>query len=254
MRRADRQEWAEAYDKEYQGFKQHGTLKAVRPVPGVKILGTTTSTEYKVVNGELKKRKVRLCAMGNQQKEGVHFNAGELYAPVIKATELRAIFALGAKHGASFMGSDTKQAFLNGEMGTEILYIRPPDWWPEPVPEGYVLQMMKSMYGTRQAARQWHVRISTWMEERGYLAVNSEKTIFMKHAGEDWIIHGLYVDEMIHASTSDVLKQEFIREYSRDFDITLTENLTSFLGLEIEQGPEGIDIHLDTYIQGVIAE
>ena len=137
------------------------------------------------------------------------------------------------------MGSDTKQAFLNGDMGSEILYIRPPDWWPEPVPEGYMLQMMKSMYGTRQAARQWHVRISTWMEERGYLAVNSEKTIFMKHAGEDWIIHGLYVDDMIHASTSDVLKQEFIREYSRDFDITLTENLTSFLGLEIEQGPEG---------------
>ena len=46
------------------------------------------------------------------------------------------------------MGSDTKQAFLNGEFGTDLLYIRPPDWWPEPVPEGYVLQLMKSMYGT----------------------------------------------------------------------------------------------------------
>ena len=98
MRRTDRQEWAEAYDKEYQSFKEHETLQLVRPVPGVKILGTTTRTEYKVVIGELKKRKVRLCAMGNQQKEGIHFNAGELYAPVIKATELRASFALGAKH------------------------------------------------------------------------------------------------------------------------------------------------------------
>ena len=181
MLRTDRQEWAEAYNKEYHGFKEHGTLKLFRPVPGVKILGTTTRTEYKVMNGELKKQRVRLCAMGNQQKdsEGTHFRAGELYAPVIKATELRAIFALGAKHGASFMGSDTKQAFLNGEIGTELLYIRPPNWWPEPVPEGYVLQLMKSMYGTRQAARQWHVRISTWMEDSSYLAVNSEKTIFM---------------------------------------------------------------------------
>ncbi len=59
---------------------------------------------------------------------------------------------------------------------------------------------MKSMYGTSQAARQWHVSISTWMEDRGYLAVNSEKTIFMKRAGEDWILHGLYVDNMIHAA------------------------------------------------------
>ena len=134
------------------------------------------------------------------------------------------------------------------------MYIRPPDWWQEPVPQGYVLQLMKSMNGTRQAARQWHVRISTWMEDRSYLAVNSEKTIFMKRAREDWILHGLYVDDMIHASTSDALKQEFIREFSRDFDITLTENLTTFLGMEIEQGPEGIDIHLHTYIKENIEE
>ena len=89
MQRVDRQEWAEAYDAEYQGFLEHGTLKIVRPEPGVKILGTTTRTEYKVVNGALKKRKVRLCAMGNQQKEGIHYRAGELYAPVMKATEVR---------------------------------------------------------------------------------------------------------------------------------------------------------------------
>ena len=45
-----------------------------------------------------------------------------------------------------------------------------------------------------------------------------------------------------------MLKHEFIR------DITLTENLTSFLGLEIEQGPEGINIHLDTYIKEAIED
>ena len=52
--------------------------------------------------------------MGNQQKEGIHFKAGELYAPVIKPTELRMILAMGAKHKAFMMKSDTKQAFLKG--------------------------------------------------------------------------------------------------------------------------------------------
>ena len=252
MQRIDRQEWAEAYDAEYQGFLEHGTLKIVRPEPGVKILGTTTRTEYKVVNGALKKRKVRLCAMGNQQKEGIHYRAGELYAPVMKATEVRLFLAKAAQMGLPVFKSDTKQAFLNGDIGAELLYIRPPDWWPELVPEGHVLQLMKSMYGTRQAARQWHVRISSWMEEQGYFAVNSEKTIFMKRVGDDWIMHGLYVDDMIHASTSEALKQQFIKEYTRDFEITLEETMTSFLGLEIEQGPQGIDVHLDTYIQETI--
>ena len=60
MSREDRQEWAVAYDNEYQGFFKHQTLKIARPEPGAKILGSTTWTEYKVVNGVFEKRKVRL--------------------------------------------------------------------------------------------------------------------------------------------------------------------------------------------------
>ena len=32
--RVDRQQWAEAYDSEYQGFYEHQTLKVARPEPG----------------------------------------------------------------------------------------------------------------------------------------------------------------------------------------------------------------------------
>ena len=93
---------------------------------------------------------------------------------------------------------------------------------------------MKSMYWTSQAARKWHVRISTWMEDHGYTAVNSEKTIFMKHENGDWIMHGLFVDDMVHASTSEKLKRDFIAEYKGDFEITC-QDLMTFLGMEVEQ-------------------
>ena len=95
LRRSDKERWLEAYDKEYQGFVQHGTLKIERPPLG---LGTTTRTEYKVVNGVFQKCKARLCAMGNQQKEGVHYKAGELYAQVMKNTEVQTFLAIAAKH------------------------------------------------------------------------------------------------------------------------------------------------------------
>ncbi len=98
------------------------------------------------------------------------------------------------------------------------------------------------------------MRISTWMEDQRYAAVNSEKTIFMKRDGGDWIMHCLYVDDMIHTSTSDTLKKEFVEKYTRDFDITRGDTMTSFLGLEIEQSRRGIDIHLDTYIKEVLDE
>ena len=32
------------------------------------------------------------------------------------------------------------------------MYIRPPDWWPEPIPEGHIFLLFKSIYGAKQAA------------------------------------------------------------------------------------------------------
>jgi hypothetical protein len=88
-------------------------------------------------------------------------------------------------------------------MENDVVHIRAPDWWPEPIPEGHFLQLLKSIYGTRQAARRWHKHISAWMEANCYFAVNSEKTIFMKREGKQFIINGLFVDDMMHIATNN---------------------------------------------------
>ena len=77
MRREDRQEWAKAYDKEYQGFNKPGTFKIARPEKGAKVLDTITRADYKVTNGVFDKRKIRLCVCGKQQVEGVHYKSGD---------------------------------------------------------------------------------------------------------------------------------------------------------------------------------
>ncbi len=88
------------------------------------------------------------------------------------------------------MKIDTLQAFLYGEMEeNEKVYIRSPDWWQEPIPDGHVLLLLKSMYGTKQVTRRWHISISDWMQQHGYPVVNSEKTFFMKRQGLDFIMH-----------------------------------------------------------------
>jgi hypothetical protein len=104
-------------------------------------------------------------------------------------------------------------------MGKDIVYLHPQDWWPEPIPEGHVLLLVKSIYGTKQAARKWYSRISEWKINNGYLAVNSEKTIFKKTKGSEYIIHGLF-DDMMLISSCDELKKEFMDKYSKDFEIT----------------------------------
>jgi hypothetical protein len=102
---------------------------------------------------------VRFCASGDQQVtvEGESFKSSNLYAPTLKSPEVRQLAVIAAEHGCPLLKTDTRQAF-HGEMGEDKkVYIRPPDWWPEPIPDGHVLLFLSSMYGTKQAARRWHI-------------------------------------------------------------------------------------------------
>jgi hypothetical protein len=45
------------------------------------------------------------------------------------------------------------------------------------------------MYGTKQAARRWHICLSDWMVSHDHKAINNEKTILIKRDGDDFIIH-----------------------------------------------------------------
>ncbi len=92
------------------------------------------------------------------------------------------------------------------------------------------------------------------MIHNGYLAVSSEKTIFKKTKGSDYIIHGLFVDDMMHISSCDELKKEFMDKYSKSFKITGGGLMKTFLGMEVEQSGKTIKLHLDSYIQQVLAE
>ena len=66
----------------------------------------------------------------------------------------------------------------------------------------------------------------------------------MKREGEEWIVHGLFVDGMIHSATNDELRDRIIREYKAN--IALEDVMSSFLGMEIEHNKKDLAIHLDT--------
>jgi hypothetical protein len=88
----------------------------------------------------------------------------------------------------------------------------------------------------------------------GYSVVNSENNIFKKTKGTNYIIHGLFVDDMMHISSSNELKQEFMAKYSMDFQITGGGLMKTFLGMEVEQSRKTIKLHLDCNIQQVLAD
>ncbi len=72
------------------------------------------------------------------------------------------------------------------------------------------------------------------MEQNGYLAVNSEKTIFMKRKGDEYIIHSQFVDDMMHKYSCDAMKDEFLALCKKDFNITGGTKMETFLGMVID--------------------
>ncbi len=57
----------------------------------------------------------------------------------------------------------------------------------------------------------------------------------MKHSGSEYIIHGLFVDDMMQIYSCDAIKDEFVQLYSKDFEITGGSQMKVFLGMQVEQ-------------------
>ncbi len=88
-----------------------------------------TRLEYKEDNDTFLKRKTRLCVRGDQQVKRVSYCSSDLQAPTLKAPEARLLAAITVEHGCPLLNADTRQAFLQGDMGEDDkVYIKPPDW------------------------------------------------------------------------------------------------------------------------------
>jgi hypothetical protein len=75
-----------------------------------------------------------MCVIrGDQQIAGASFKETDLPAPV--------------HFNSNSSGTWRYKASINvlGYMVEDVVYIRPPDWWPEPISEGYVLLLLKSI-------------------------------------------------------------------------------------------------------------
>ncbi len=71
----------------------------------------------------------------------------------------------------------------------------------------------------------------------------------MRREAKGFTRHGLFVDDMVHTSTSAKLMEEVIPKYSKDFDIAWGGLVKLLFGMQIERGAKKIQLRLDLYVQ-----
>ncbi|GAA5915784.1 uncharacterized protein JCM6883_001929 [Sporobolomyces salmoneus] len=171
----ERERWRDAIETEWNAFDTHGVLKISKLPPGARALGTTwvfvkkTDADRKVL-----RYKARLVARGFAQRPGIDVN--ETFAPVARLSTIRFLTAYAASQGLCIESFDWETAFLNGGM-TEDVFIKVPPGYPHPHSPGDVLKLEKSMYGTKQAPREWNKAVNSLMEGRGFKKSSTDSFI-----------------------------------------------------------------------------
>ena len=74
---------------------------------------------------------------------------------------------------------DVKAAFLNGDLEEEI-YMDQPESFIELGQESKVCKLTKSLYGSKQALKQWHEKFDSCMIKNGYKSNEHDKCIYSK--------------------------------------------------------------------------
>ncbi|KAI5350153.1 hypothetical protein L3X38_003044 [Prunus dulcis] len=114
--------------------------------------------------GKIDRYKARLVAKGFTQQEGVDYN--ETFSHVSTKDSFRVIMALVAHFDLHLNQMDVKTAFLNGNILEEI-YMKQPDGFILKGGENLVCKLQKSIYGLKQASRQWYLKFDEVIKSQG---------------------------------------------------------------------------------------
>ena len=96
---------------------------------------------------------------------------------------------------------DIKITFLNGDLEEEV-YMEQPERFVLPENEKKVCKLVKSLYGLKQALKQWHEKFDSVILSHGFHHNSADKCIYSKFSKDYGVIICLYVDDMLIVSTN----------------------------------------------------
>ncbi|GJT44267.1 retrotransposon protein, putative, ty1-copia subclass [Tanacetum coccineum] len=124
--------------------------------------------------------KARLVAKGFTQTYKVDYE--ETFSPVADIRAIRVLIAITAFYDYEIWQMDVKTAFLNGHLLEEV-YMVQPEGFVNPKYPNRVCKLKHSIYGLKQASRQWNKRFDDEIKKFGFTQNRDEPCVYMKASG-----------------------------------------------------------------------
>ncbi|XP_022003693.1 uncharacterized mitochondrial protein AtMg00810-like [Helianthus annuus] len=94
--------------------------------------------------------------------------------------------------------------------------------------------------------------LSQHLLSNGFIRGKADATLFTKEVAGHLLIVQIYVDDIIFGSTNDELCKEFEQVMKQKFEMSSMGEMMFFLGLQVDQMPEGTFIHQTKYVHNVL--
>ncbi len=251
----ERKQWIEAMLNEVRSLDSFDTFRqAPQSGPGAK-----SRFVFNVMydNSNNIKFKARLVLCGYSQVKGRDFD--QTFAPtVMKCTVFLVLEFLGKGDDWVSIIVDIGSAFLQGVNDYDI-YMFLPDILSDDETHGKRVQVVKSLYGEKQAALIWYLYISNIIVDKLKFTRSSvDMCLFYlwNDDGEIVAMATLHVDDFLLLAKSRALMEEILDELAKHVKkVTRHDKYSKYLGIEIDRSdPERIVLHQRMYAQQIFKD
>ncbi|GJR92849.1 retrotransposon protein, putative, ty1-copia subclass [Tanacetum coccineum] len=187
--------WLNAMNVEMQSMKDNEVWELVDLPPNGKTIGHKWLFKKKTdMDGAVHTYKARLVAKGFTQTPRIDYE--ETFSPVADIRGIRILIAITAFYDYKIWQMDVKTAFLNGYLNEEVYMEQPEGFVSQKFPNR-VCKLKHSIYGLKQASRQWNKRFDNEIKKFRFSQNRDEPCVYVKASGSYVTFLILYVDDIL---------------------------------------------------------
>nr|GEW68772.1 hypothetical protein [Tanacetum cinerariifolium] len=146
------------------------------------------------MDGNVHIYKARLVAKGYTQTPWIDYE--ETFSPVADIRAIKILIAIAAYYDYKIWKMDVKNAFLNGYLNEEV-YMEQHEGFVNLKYPNRVCNLKRSIYGLKQASRQWNKRFDDGIKKFGLTQYHDEPCVYIKASESNIIFLRLYVDDIL---------------------------------------------------------
>ena len=178
--------------------------------------------------------------------------------PVARYSSIRSILAIANQLDLEVHEMDMKSAYLYGDLEHEI-YMEQPEGYVDKHQADLVCRLRKSLYGLKQSARCWNIKMDSFLKASGYIQSNADPSIYVKAENKDGkkervMLIALYIDDILLAKNDAAMLEKEKCLLKDQFEMEDQGEIHYCLGMSIkrDRASKVLKISQKAYLENVL--